>query len=59
MEEEDQGNKSNNLNFANKNILHYGCLIYLTLREDDGSQEIEYYVTSEGFNKNKLFLKTK
>ena len=39
-----------------KGALTYGSIIYLTFNEDN---TLEYYAFAEGFNKNKIVLKSK
>jgi hypothetical protein len=33
-----------------KNVLHFGCVIYLCFSEENGE---DYFLTTEGFTKNK------
>jgi hypothetical protein len=37
-----------------KNVLHFGCVIYLCFSEENGE---DYFLTTEGFTKNKVRLK--
>lgn len=37
-----------------KNVLHFGCVIYLCFSEENGE---DFFVTTEGFTKNKIRLK--